>query len=107
MGTTGSSALDMKKCLDMAISGQIHPEYLVTHIGGLDAAIDATLHLPEIRGGKKLIYTGVDMPLTAIADFAKLGESDPFFAKLHELCAANNGLWSAEAEKYLIETKSI
>ena len=45
------------------------------------------------------------MPLTAIADFAKLGETDPMFAKLAEICERNNGLWSAEAEKYLLSCK--
>ena len=38
----------------------------------------------------------------AIADFEKLGESDPMFAKLAEITARNNGLWSPEAEKYLL-----
>ena len=46
------------------------------------------------------------MPLTAIENFEKLGREDPFFAKLNELCMANNGLWSSEAEKYLLETKA-
>ena len=41
--------------------------------GGPDAVIDPTLHLPKIPGGKKLIYTQISMPLTAIADFEKLG----------------------------------
>ena len=45
------------------------------------------------------------MPLTAIADFEKLGKDDPFFARLHELCAAHNGLWNVEAEEYLLKTK--
>ena len=42
------------------------------------------------------------MPLTAIDDFAEKGKTDPMFAKLAELCAANNGLWSPEAEAYLL-----
>jgi len=43
------------------------------------------------------------MRLTAIADFEILGETDPLFSKLHELTAKTNGLWNAEAEKYLLE----
>ena len=39
-------------------------------------------------------------------DFEKLGKEDPFFARLDGLCKANHGLWSAEAEKYLLETKA-
>ena len=44
--------------------------------------------------------------LTAIADFEKLGESDPLFAKLAEITARHNGLWSPEAEKYLLQAKA-
>ena len=57
-----------------------------------------------MTGGKKLIYTHIDMPLTAIADFAEKGKSDPMYAKLAELVAKTNGLWNAEAEKYLLDT---
>ena len=41
----------------------------------------------------------------AIEDFEKLGKTDPFFEKLAEITERNNGLWSAEAEKYLLENK--
>lgn len=105
VGTSGGNTDDMKEAAQMMKEGKLNPSILVSYVGGLNAVPEATLHLPEIRGGKKLIYTGVDMPLTAIADFEKLGESDPFYAKLAELCKKNNGLWSAEAEKYLLETK--
>ena len=86
-------------------SGRINPAAMVTHVGGLNAVVDTTLNLPNIRGGKKLIYTQIEMPLTAIADFAELGKSDPFFAGLAEICERSNGLWSAEAEKYLLAAK--
>ena len=42
------------------------------------------------------------MPMTAIADFSEKGKSDPFFAALDRICAAHNGLWSKEAEDYLL-----
>lgn len=60
------------------------------------------MHLPEIPGGKKLIYTHVSLPLTAISDFEEKGKSDPFFAELDRICKKHNGLWNAEAEKYLL-----
>jgi hypothetical protein len=75
---------------------------LVTHIGGLDAVIEATNHLPEIPGGKKLIYTHLRMPLTPISDFAKLGETNEVFKTLAGICEKNLGLWSVEAESYLL-----
>ena len=106
VGTSGGNTEDMKEAVAMMNEGKINPSILVSHIGGLDAVAEATKHLPEIPGSKKLIYTGIQLPLTAIADFEKLGKEDPFFARLDGLCKANHGLWSAEAEKYLLETKA-
>ena len=106
VGTSGGNIDDMKEAVTMMNDGRINPSILVSHVGGLNAVPEATMHLPEIHGSKKLIYTGVDMPLTAISDFAELGKTDPFYAKLDELCKAHNGLWNAEAEKYLLETKA-
>ena len=68
----------------------------------LNAAIDTTLNLPKIPGGKKLIYNHIDLPLTAIAEFEEKGKTDPLFAELDRLCKANNNLWNPEAEKYLL-----
>ena len=42
------------------------------------------------------------MPLTAIEDFGRLGETDPRFAKLDAICKANNGLWCKAAEDYVL-----
>lgn len=102
VGTSGGNTDDMVEALDMMSKG-LDPAGLVTHIGGLDAVIEATKHLPEIPGGKKLIYTHIEMPLTAISDFAKLGETNPVFKTLAEICDKNLGLWSVEAEAYLLE----
>ena len=86
----------------MMNAGKLNPSGLVTHIGGLNAVIDTTLNLPKIPGGKKLIYTQIDLPLAAISDFEELGKTDPMFAELDRLCKANNNLWNPEAEKYLL-----
>ena len=101
VGTSGGNTDDMKEALDLMSKG-LDPAGLVSHIGGLNSVIAATNHLPDIPGGKKLIYTHIDMPLTAIADFAKLGAVKPAYKVLHELCAKNNGLWNVEAETYLL-----
>lgn len=101
VGTSGGNNDDMVEALDLMSKG-LDPAGLVTHIGGLDAVIDATKHLPEIPGGKKLIYTHIEMPLTPITDFAKLGETNDLFKKLAEICDRHNGLWSVEAESYLL-----
>ena len=99
VGTSGGNTNDMKEALHLMGKG-MDPAGLVTHIGGLNAVIDTTLNLPSIPGGKKLIYTHIDMPLTAIADFGKVGK--PVFDELDRICKAHNGLWSVEAEKYLL-----
>ena len=101
VGTSGGNTDDMKESLDLMGKG-LDPAGLVTHIGGLNAVVDTTLNLPSIPGGKKLIYTHIEMPLTAIADFAEKGKTNPVYAHLDELCKDNMGLWNAEAEKYLI-----
>lgn len=102
VGTSGGNTDDMIEALDMIAAGRLSPSGMITHVGGLNAVVETTKNLPKIPGGKKLIYTHVNLPLTAIDDFAEKGKTDPLFAKLAELCAANNGLWSPEAERYLL-----
>ena len=101
-GTSGGNTADMIEAISMMEKGEINPAAMITHIGGLPAVIETTLNLPKIPGGKKLIYTNKDLPLTAIADFEEKGKTDPFYADLAEIVAGNNGLWCAEAEKYLL-----
>jgi len=101
VGTSGGNMNDMKEALEIMSQG-LDPAGLITHIGGLNAVAETTLNLPDISGGKKLIYTHIEMPLTPISEFAKIGKNDPFIARLAELVAINNGLWSVEAEEYLL-----
>ena len=102
VGTSGGNTDDMKESLDMMEKGLINPAAMITHIGGMDAVIDTILTLPSIPGGKKLIYTHIDLPLTAIADFAEAGKKTPIFTELDAIVKRNNGLWCLEAEKYLL-----
>lgn len=101
VGTSGGNTDDMVEALSMMSKG-LDPAGLATHIGGLGAVIEATKHLPEIPGGKKLIYTHVDMPLTPISDFAKLGETNEVYKTLAAICDKNQSLWSVEAESFLL-----
>ena len=102
VGTSGGNTDDMKEALSLMEQGKINPACMITHIGGMDSVIETTLNLPKIKGGKKLIYTGINMPLTAIADFAEKGKDDPFFAELAKIVEKHNMLWNAEAEKALL-----
>ena len=73
MGTTGGNTADEVESLELTAAGRIDPAVMVTHIGGLDAAAETTLNLPKIPGGKKLIYTHISMPLTALTDLRAKG----------------------------------
>ncbi len=101
-GNSGGTTEDLIEALDMMTRGVVNPSSMITHVGGLDSVVETTLNLPKIPGGKKLIYTQISMPLTAIADFRKLGETQPVFRHLADLVEKNNGLWNTEAEQYLL-----
>jgi threonine dehydrogenase-like Zn-dependent dehydrogenase len=103
VGTSGGNTNDMIESLQMMKKGLINPATMITHIGGLNIVANTTLNLPKIPGGKKLIYTNIEMKLTAISDFKKKGKTDPLFDGLAEIVEKNNGLWSSEAEKYLLK----
>lgn len=102
VGTSGGNTDDMREALRLSAEGRLNPSILITHIGGLDAVVAATLNLPNIPGGKKLIYTHLSLPLTAISDFSEAGKTQPLFAALDEICKRHGGLWSKEAEDYLL-----
>jgi len=102
VGTSGGNTDDMIESLAMMTKGLINPSVMVTHVGGLNAVIETILNLPKIPGGKKLIYNNIELELTAIIDFAEKGKTDPMFAELAKIIAANNGLWCGDAEKYLL-----
>jgi len=102
VGTSGGNTDDMIEALNMMEKGLVDPSSMITHVGGLNCVPETTLNLPKIPGGKKLIYTNIEMELTAIADFREKGKTNPMFAKLADIVEENNGLWSAEAEKFLL-----
>jgi L-sorbose 1-phosphate reductase len=101
VGTSGGNTDDIRESLEMMEKG-MDTSGLITHIGGLNAVPETTLNLPHIQGGKKLIYTHLEMPLTAISDFRKLGETNPLLGDLADICDRHNGLWSLEAEEKLL-----
>jgi threonine dehydrogenase-like Zn-dependent dehydrogenase len=102
MGTSGGNTDDMKESLQLMGEGKINPAIMITHVGGLDSVVDTTLNLPQIPGGKKLIYTNIFMPLTALANLGELGKKSAFYAGLDEIVSKNDNIWSLEAEIYLL-----
>lgn len=113
VGTSGGNTDDMKESIALMESKAINPAGMITHIGGLDACAEATLNLPKIKGAKKLIYTHVQLPLTAIEDFGKAAEENAgtelgkLFADLDKICKDAGDLWCAAAEKRLLEYAGI
>ena len=109
MGTTGGNTADMIESLELTAAKRLDPAVMVTHIGGLDAVAETTKHLTEIKGGTKLIYTHISLPLTAIEDFGKAAEEHKgtelgeLFSDLDRICKNAGGLWCAEAERRVLE----
>lgn len=103
MGTTGGNTDDMIESLRLTAENRINPAVMVTHIGGLDAACQTTLNLPKIPGGKKLIYTHLEMPLIALTDLRSRADEDSRYGELADIVDAHKGLWCPEAEEYLLK----
>ncbi|MEZ5103805.1 MAG: zinc-binding dehydrogenase [Draconibacterium sp.] len=101
VGTSGGNNDDMVEALDIMSKG-LDPAGLITHVGGLNSVAETTLNLPNIPGGKKLIYTHKNLPLVAISDFEERGKTEPLYAELAKLVAKTKGLWNVEAEEYLL-----
>lgn len=102
VGTSGGSTDDMKESLELSAEGKINPSYMITHVGGLNVVPETILNLPNIPGGKKLVYPHIEMDLVAIEDFKKLADDNPLYAKLADVCARNNDVWCEEAERVLL-----
>lgn len=107
VGTSGGNRDDMIKAVELTESGKINPSIMITHIGGIDSAVQTTLNLPKIEGAKKLIYTEISLPLTKIEDFEELskenGDNAELFMVLAQICKKNNNVWCEEAERFLLE----
>ncbi len=108
VGTSGGSPEDMQQCVDLAVNGELSPCFMVTHICGLEAVPEGILtDLASGKNGKMLCYTHTDLPMVAIADFKKLGESSDkyqdLYKKLGDICGNNRDIWNLEAEKVLLE----
>ena len=102
VGTSGGNTDDMIESLKLMSEGKINPAIMVTHIGGLDAVVETTLNLPQIPGGKKLIYTNISMPLVSLYKLMEQGRDNKLYAGLHEIIAKNDFIWCLAAEKYLL-----
>lgn len=109
VGTSGGNTDDMREAIKLMETKAINPSGMITHVGGLNACAETTMNLPKIKGAKKLIYTHVELPLTAIEDFGKAAEENKgtklgeLYADLDAICKDAGELWCAAAEKRLLE----
>lgn len=102
IGSAGSNRDDLRETVELIDKNLLNPAGMITHIGGLNAAADTILNLPNIPGGKKLIYTKIVLPLTAIEDFEVMGKTNPLFKELADIVSESDGIWSKAAEDYLL-----
>lgn len=102
VGTSGGNSDDMREALKLMAEGKINPSVMITHVGGLDSVVETTMNLPDIPGGKKLIYTNISMPLISLDKFGDIATEDPLYAGLHEIVSKNDFTWSLEAERFLL-----
>ena len=103
VGTAGSIPEDTVDTIGLIEKNLINPGALVSHILGLKDVPAAIFAMERPSGAKKVCYPGLDIPLVAVDELGKLGESDPLFAELDRIVKKNGGMWCAEAEKYLLE----
>ena len=102
VGTAGSIPEDTVDTIRLIEQEKINPSALVSHILGLPGVIDAIYAMEKPSGAKKVCYTGLDIPMVALEDFAKLGETDPLYRELDRIVKKNGNVWCAEAEQYLL-----
>ncbi|WP_275443124.1 zinc-binding dehydrogenase [Petralouisia muris] len=100
VGTSGSNTQDMKDAIACIEKKTVNLAKIATHIMGLNDVCASILKIPELPGGKKIVYSQKHYPVTDVQAF--LGQ-DSMEAALKELVAKHDGLWSAEAEAYFLE----
>ena len=99
VGTSGSNTQDMKDAITCIENKVVDLAKIATHIMGLNDVCQSILKLPELPGGKKIVYSQKSYPITDVQQFPA-GELEQALAEIVE---KHNGLWSAEAERYFLE----
>ena len=100
VGTSGSNTQDMKDAIALIENKTVNVAKIATHSMGLNHVCESILNLPKMPGGKKIVYSGKEFPVTDVSAF---GENNELEKHLKELVDAHDGLWNAEAEQYFLE----
>ena len=99
VGTSGSNTQDMKDAIVCIENKVVDLAKIATHIMGLNDVCESIMQLPSLPGGKKIVYSQKNYPITDVQNFSG-GE---FEQTLKAIVEKHNGLWSAEAEKFFLE----
>ena len=99
VGTSGSNTQDMKDAIVCIENKVVDLAKIATHIMGLNDVCESIMQLPSLPGGKKIVYSQKNYPITDVQNFAD-GEMEQ---QLKAIVEKHNGLWSAEAETYFLE----
>ena len=100
VGTSGSNTQDMKDAIVCIEQKVVNLSKIATHILGLNDVCDSILKIPELPGGKKIVYSQKNFPITDVQQFS---EENSMAAVLKGMVEKNHGLWSPEAEAYFLE----
>ena len=102
IGTSGGNTEDMKQSIELIEKKTVNAAKIVTHVLGLDEAAKTTKELPQIGGGKKIVYTHHKFPLTQVDKVDEISENK-FIEGLKPILKRHGYLWSGEAERYFME----
>lgn len=102
VGTAGSIPEDTADSIELIEKGVINPGVMVSHVLGLNAVPEVVYAMERPSGVKKICYNHIDIPLVAVSDIPELAKTDAMWAEINKILQKNNGLWCAEAEKYLL-----
>ena len=99
VGTSGSNTQDMKDAIYCIENKVVDLAKIATHIMGLNDVCESIMQLPQLPGGKKIVYSQKNYPITDVQNFSD-GEMEQ---QLQAIVKKHNGLWSAEAEAFFLE----
>lgn len=99
VGTSGSNTQDMIDAIALIENKTVSVAKIATHIMGLNDVCESIKRLPEIPGGKKIVYSQKNYPIRDITEFS----DGAFEVELHAIVEKHGGLWSAEAEAFFLE----
>lgn len=106
VGTSGGNTKDMKQSIELIEKKIVNAAKIATHILGLDHVAEVTKALPELGGGKKIVYTHKKFPLTEVDKIGEKSDNE-FINELKLILERHGDLWSDEAERYFLQNAPV